>query len=156
MEKKRICCFTGHRDIYPPDAPGLPDKLRKTVRALAADGITVFRSGGAVGFDIMAALTVLELRDELGIELEMVLPCRDQTLRWGERDKRFYRYILERCDSYGYVSEKYTKNCMLERDEKMVEGCEVCVAYCNKPTGGTAYTVNCAKRAGIKVINLAG
>ena len=147
--------FTGHRSIPYKNLIKLNALLTETIRALAAGGIRVFRAGGAVGFDTLAALKVLELRDKLGIELELILPCRDQTRGWSSRDKKYYDYILSACDRYYYISDTYTRDCMLERDRKLVEDCVRCVAYCKKSTGGTAYTMYYALKKGIEVINLA-
>ncbi|MGI6166777.1 MAG: SLOG family protein [Eubacteriales bacterium] len=155
MKPKLACCFTGHRSIPYKTLKKLNILLTDTIRMLAAGGIRVFRTGGAVGFDTLAALKVLELRDQLGIELELILPCRDQTRGWSDRDKKYYDYILSACDRYYYISDTYTRDCMLERDRKLVEGCVRCVAYCKKNTGGTAYTMYYALKKGVEVINLA-
>jgi uncharacterized phage-like protein YoqJ len=155
MDIDKICCFTGHRSIPYRNLVKLNDILEKTIKSLAAEGIRVFRAGGAVGFDTLAALKVLDLRDELGIELELILPCRNQTHGWSPRDKKYYDYILASCNRFSYISDIYTRDCMLERDRKLVEGCTRCVAYCNKNTGGTAYTMSYALKKGIDVINLA-
>jgi uncharacterized phage-like protein YoqJ len=155
MDSYKACCFTGHRLIPYRDLVKLNALLTETISALAAGGIRVFRTGGAVGFDTLAALKILDLREKLGIELELVLPCRDQTHGWGARDKKYYDYILSSANRCTYISDIYTRDCMLERDRKLVEGCARCVAYCNKNSGGTAYTMGYALKKGIEVINLA-
>ncbi len=149
------CCFTGHRSISYRNMLKLDALLDETIRALAAGGVRVFRTGGAIGFDTLAAMKILDLRDELGIELELILPCRDQTRGWSARDKKYYNFILASCDRSFYISDRYTRDCMLERDRKLVEGCVRCVAYCIKSSGGTAYTMAYALQNGINVINLA-
>ena len=50
--------------------------------------------------------------------------------------------------------DTYFDGCMLERDRRLVEGSDVCVAYCAQSRGGTAYTVTRAMREGLEVINL--
>ena len=37
----------------------------------------------------------------------------------------------------------------------MVDSSAVCIAYCTRKTGGTAYTVRYALKKGLQVINLA-
>lgn len=155
MKDSKICCFTGHRSIPYPALRELDRLLGETITSLADSGVRVFRTGGAVGFDTLAALKVIELRDIIGLELELVLPCRDQSERWCERDRKYYDYILASCERHRYISETYTRNCMLERDRQLVEGCGFCVAYCKKNTGGTAYTLCYALKRGVEVINLA-
>jgi len=153
MYQSKICCFTGHRKVY--NSPEVIARLRRTVRQLAESGITTFRAGGAVGFDMLAALCVLEVREQLGLRLELYLPCRNQADRWSPRDKEFYYHILESADRVEYVSEAYTYSCMYDRNRRMVDGSDVCVAYLKHSTGGTAYTVNYANQKNVKVINIA-
>ncbi|MBQ9079767.1 MAG: DUF1273 family protein [Clostridia bacterium] len=155
MNTERICCFTGHRHISTEVLQSLTPRLRSTIRDLAAEGIHTFRAGGAIGFDTLAALCVLELREKLGLRLELVLPCHDQTRGWSARDKDFYNHILGVCDSSRYISDVYTRDCMLERDRRMVDGSEVCVAYFTGRRGGTSFTVNYALGKGVRLINLA-
>lgn len=150
-----ICCFTGHRDIQYRELSLLNPLLEKTIRSLASEGVTCFRAGGAIGFDTVAALNVLDLRDRLGLRLELLLPCRDQSRGWSERDKKYYEYILSAADSSRYISEFYTRDCMLERNRRLVDGADVCVAYCLRSRGGTAYTLSYALKSGVRVINLA-
>ncbi len=153
MEQPKICCFTGHRDVY--NAPAVISKLRRQVRELAESGCRTFRAGGAIGFDMLAALCVLEIREEFGLRLELYLPCRNQAYRWSSHDKNFYYHILDCADSVEYVSEAYTYSCMHDRNRRMVDGADVCVAYLKHSTGGTAYTVNYAHKKNVKVINIA-
>ena len=117
-----ICCFSGHRDLSPSEKKFAVAELRRTVRALASEGYTVFRSGGALGFDTIAALVVLDLREELGIELEVYIPCRDQDKMWSKRDKEYYRYIVSSADRSYCLSEYYTSSCMHARNRRMVDG----------------------------------
>ncbi|HIS50977.1 MAG TPA: DUF1273 domain-containing protein, partial [Candidatus Gallacutalibacter pullistercoris] len=49
-----------------------------------------------------------------------------------------------------------THDCMHRRNRHLVDESGICVAYCVKPNGGTAYTVMYAKQKGLPVINLAG
>lgn len=155
MNHQKTCCFTGHRHISYENTAILTQKLRRLIRTLAEDGVTIFRAGGAVGFDTLAALCVLEQREALGLRLELILPCHNQTRGWSARDKDYYNYILKSCDSYRYISDVYTDGCMLERNRHLVNGSDVCVAYLTQNRGGTLFTVNYAQRNGVKVINLA-
>ena len=155
MNSQKICCFTGHRHISHENTVMLTQKLRRLIPALAEDGVTTFRAGGAMGFDTLAALCVLEQRDSLGLRLELILPCHNQTRGWSQRDINYYDHILKNCDSYRYISNVYTKDCMLERNRHLVNGSDICVAYLTQNRGGTLYTVNYAQKNGVRVINLA-
>ncbi len=151
----RTVCFTGHRDIPPEAAVALPRLLEETVLSLYDRGARTFRAGGAMGFDTVAALKVLELKaDYPDLRLELILPCRNQTDRWDALSTRTYRYILERADSHRFLFDTYIDGCMLERDRRLVDGSDVCVAYCARNRGGTAYTCAHALRRGLELINL--
>lgn len=148
-------CFTGHRQIAYEAAVKLPSLLEDILVGLIERGATTFRAGGAIGFDTVAALKVLELRERYPhIRLELILPCRNQTEYWEETAVRTYQYILKRADGHRFLFDTYFDGCMLERDRHLVEGADVCVAYCNRSRGGTAYTFTRAIRAGLEVVNL--
>ena len=117
----KTVCFTGHRDIEMPHALRLPSMLDARIRALYARGARDFRAGGALGFDMVAALKVLEIRETLPIRLVLCLPCRDQTRGWDEASCRAYRYVLDHADEVHYTADRYTPTCMLERDRALVD-----------------------------------
>ncbi len=155
LEIKTVC-FTGHRDIPRDHAFALPRVLERELLDLIERGATVFRTGGAMGFDTVAALKVLELREIYPqIELELILPCRNQTERWSDADVRTYNHVLSRADRHKYLMETYVSGCMQERNRQLVQGSDVCVAYCYRNRGGTLYTMSYALKQGVEVINLA-
>ena len=154
MERK-ICMFTGHRYIEPERIVLLPRELDELLERLIGEGYLDFRCGGAQGFDTIAALKVLEKKKTYpDVNLHLFLPCRDQTRGWSEAAKRAYSIVLERADSVCYASENYTPNCMHARNRAMVDGSDLCVAYCTSSHGGTAYTVLYARKQGVEVICL--
>jgi uncharacterized phage-like protein YoqJ len=156
VNKMSAICFTGHRDISREAAYAIPSCLKKLLRNLIANGARTFLAGGAMGFDTIAALCVLELKEEYpDIRLELILPCRDQTKMWNEPSKATYNYILEHADRVEYLHERYTQSCMHDRNRRLVELCDVCVAYCIHSGGGTAYTVAHALSKGKELINIA-
>lgn len=153
--KNQTCCFTGHRTIPAGRYADLAGRLRKEIAGLIQQGVTVFKTGGALGFDTLAAQLVLEARDKYPqIKLVLILPCRDQTRGWRRADKERYEEIKNACDQYSYLSDGYTRDCMFQRDRRLVEDSRVCVCYLGKKTGGTAYTVRYARQKGLTVINL--
>ena len=151
----RICMFTGHRNISHRHLLSLSDSIDALLERLISEGYTDFRAGGAMGFDTLAALAVLEKKKKYGfIRLHLFLPCHGQESRWSENMKRAYYRVLENADSVRYSCDTYVSWCMQKRNRDMVEGSELCVAYCGKAEGGTAYTVAYARKNGVKVINL--
>ena len=155
MTHKRGCAFTGHRDIYDALSKGLENRLLDVIEELAGEGIEVFYTGGAVGFDTAAAKAVLRLRPRLGIGLCVCVPFAGQDKHFDPDERQIYRAILDAADDVITVSEGYSKNAFYARNRFMVDMCEVCVAYLTEETGGTAYTVRYARRRGKRVINLA-
>ena len=84
-EKEHNVCFTGHRTLKDELVPGLIEQIDVTIIRCADSGRTNFITGGALGFDTLAAHRVLEIKkDRPEIKLYLVLPCRDQTIRWKD------------------------------------------------------------------------
>lgn len=155
MNRLHTCCFTGHRDIPPEILPALAAKLEAVVLELIADGIRYFYAGGALGFDTLAAETVLRLRDQFPqIQLILALPCREQTRGWSAASVERYESILHRANEVIYTSEHYTHGCMQRRNRFMADRSAVCVAYCTRATGGSAYTLQYARKAGLRILLL--
>ena len=151
----KTCCFTGHRKISRDEMLRLPEILDKVLESLIWQGVSTFRAGGAIGFDTVAALAVIEKKSaHPEITLELELPCKDQSDGWSDDDKRVYEYVISQADSVSYTCEKYRKGCMYERNRRLVDGADFCVAFCSSEKGGSAYTVNYAKKQGLNVINI--
>lgn len=154
--KERTCCFTGHRRIPTEKVEKVKVKLKHTITIAVEEGYLYFGTGGALGFDTLAALTVLELKEKYpSIRLILVLPCINQTRGWNKKDVEVYEYIKSKCDKYVYTSKEYTNGCMLKRNRHLVDNSSLCICYLTRNTGGTAYTVRYAKQKGLNIINLA-
>ena len=152
---KECCFFTGHRAIAADKMEELKLKLMATVENLINRGITAFIAGGALGFDTVAAQTVLKLKGKYPfIKLVLVLPCTNQTARWSENNKQVYEDILKQADIVHYIGDEYRTDCMLRRNDHLVEYAEHCVCYLRKQSGGTMYTVAYAKRMGRELVML--
>lgn len=148
-------CFTGHRYIPEKDRAVVAARLRRTLVELIDEGYKYFGAGGALGFDTLAAKTVLDLRREYPhIKLILVLPCKDQCAKWSGEDVRTYESIRAAADKTVWISENYTPTCMHERNRHLVNFSSVCVCYLTQNRGGTAYTVNYARECGVKVMNV--
>ena len=149
-------CFTGHRTFSHAALSALPQLLQDTLTELIQSGYDTFRTGGALGFDTMAALKVLELKTKFPhVQLHLYLPCRDQDKLWNTDEQHLYEQILARADAIHYTADTYTKGCMLQRNREMIDGSAICIAYFDGHGGGTAYSYGYANRCGVKVINLA-
>ena len=86
-------CFTGHRTIA-EDKETLSARLYALLeRFVTEQKVTDFYTGGAVGWDALAALTVLKLRENYTeVKLHLVLPCpfEEQSTKWNEAQKTEY------------------------------------------------------------------
>ena len=133
------CAFTGHRFL---ESDFSERKLKKTIDALIKKGVDHFYNGMAMGFDLLAAETVLAAKKKYPqIRLICCIPCPAQDKFFSEEDKQRYAAVLERADEQILLSNYYFKECMLKRNRYMCDCADFLIAYCNKPTGGTAYTV---------------
>ena len=152
MEKSLKCAFTGHRKINITDE--LKEQFHLEILRLIKNGCTEFINGGALGFDMFAACEIIKLKNYYPVRLKMILPCKDQAKGWSEYNKMVYEKVISNADDISYISEKYEHGCMHKRNRKMVDECDVLIAFLNKKEGGTYYTVKYAKDNGKMVINL--
>ena len=154
--REESCAFTGHRSIRPEHEKVLRGRLRQAIEEVYNTGVTNFVCGMAVGFDMMAAETVLALRDELpDITLTAVVPFRGQEDRWSETNKRRYRRILEEADSVIVLSDRFFRGAELRHNDYMIDhACRVIAYYDGGPKSGTGYTVTRARDKDLSILNL--
>lgn len=150
-------CFTGHR--YIQNAEKLSNDLTYIIELLIQKGTVNFFTGGAIGFDSIAAQKVIELRKNYPqIKLTLILPCyeEEQTLHWTNIQKNEFQRILLNADNVEYVSEHYFNGCMKKRNLRLVELADYCICYYNnkKSASGTGQTVRMALKKNITIINL--
>lgn len=151
--KNKTCCFTGHRIIKKDDVTYIKKNLEQSIENLIERGVIYFGCGGAIGFDTLAAETVIELKRKYPeIKLILVLPCADQNKYWNEKDKAVYKEIKSKADKVRILSGTYFPGCMQTRNRHLIDNSGFCIAYLRKQTGGTEYTVRYAKNKGVKVI----
>ena len=151
----KVCCFSGHRNIPMHKAKIIFETLQLEIENLIKQGVDTFISGGARGFDCIAACIVVALKDvHPQIKLVFALPCKDQAKFWKKEDIALYNQLLKKADKIIYTSENYYNGCMHVRNRFMVDNSSYCICYLSQEKGGTAYTVNYAKKSGCKVINV--
>ena len=82
-----VCAFTGHRKIDEDHYYRVVFLLNQIVEEKIKEGYSVFCAGGALGFDTLAALTVLRLKMMYkNIRLHLILPCISQADKWSRED----------------------------------------------------------------------
>ena len=158
MEKIRACFFTGHRRLPAARVDEIKNLIWDEAERLINDyDVRYFISGGALGFDTIAAETVAELRELYPhIRLVLYLPCYDQSKRWDKKSRMRYDDMLDAADDILYVTESgYVDGCMQKRNMRMIEDAFFCIAFCILNSSGTGATIRTAADFGDKVINVA-
>ncbi len=123
---------------------------------LCKNGVTLYMTGGALGFDTLAAEAVLRKKaTRPDIQLVLVVPCKNQSERWCTDDKKRYEHIKRLADKVICLAEQYYDGCMLIRNRYMVDQSVCCVCFLTEHKGGTFYTVNYARKKKVKVFNIA-
>lgn len=151
--KERSVCFTGHRDIEAWRKFEIKEKLFEVIKSLIYKGYTDFYAGGAYGFDMMAALEVLRVKElNNNVKLHIILPYKKNVNNYCSYDKYTQNLILERADDVECLFERYITGCFHTRNRKMVDSSSVCVAFLEKSSGGTYFTVNYAREKGLEII----
>ena len=154
--RDKTCFFSGHRDLPQEKYVEVQEKIEQAVESLIAQGVQYFGTGGSMGFDTIAALTVLKVkRRHPEIRLVLILPYHDYSSNWPPKGKRLFAQIASLADKTIYTSERYYNGCMYKRNRHMADQSGWCICYLERGTGGTAYTVSYAKSIGVQIINLA-
>ncbi len=148
-------CFTGHRLLSKEELALIDEKLFGILEELYEDGFRHFITGGAIGFDTIAAEAVLKLKEKKGdATLHIAIPCPNQTELWHKKEKEKYFEILEKADSHETICEHYFNGCMQIRNRYMVDNSSALVAFYRGTKGGTGSTYKYASKKLPLIINL--
>lgn len=149
MNKRKTCAFTGHRRVGDDVDVAF---LKESVQGMIDGGYECFLCGMAMGFDLIAAQIVLELKeDNPKIKLVACVPCPGQEKYYPSAEKKKYAEILQKCDEVLVLSDVYYRGCMHARDRYMVDHCNILLAYDRRHEGGTYYTVGYAVEKNKKI-----
>ena len=155
--REKTCCFTGHRIIRADQIDIVSTRTENTIRKLiVGQDIRFFRVGGAQGYDTMAANILFRLRatDFPDIQIILVYPFDGFTSRWTDAQRGAYNRLLPLYDKCICVSPEGSREAFLARDRHLVDHSSICIAYCIRSRGGTAYTIRYAQSQGIPVHNI--
>ena len=162
MELQNTCCFTGKRPQsfsfkYNEHAKGcikLKEKIKDEIEKVIKKGYTNFISGMALGVDLWAAEAVLELKEKYPeIELYCAIPYKGQSITWEQNYRDRYMTCIHKCKKYVVISPFYAKDCFFKRNMYMVDNSSLVIAVSdNPPTGGTAHTINYARKNNKEII----
>lgn len=154
MENKS-CSFTGHRKIKESHRAKISALVARAIAYAYKSGCRSFYTGGAVGFDTVAAQEVLRFRMfHPDVKLILLLPSIDQDKYWTAAQRASYEYVLSVSDEVVYVSEEYTDTCIKERNMQLAKRADILIAYLGHSRSGSAQTVRMAERLGKEVYNL--
>lgn len=149
------CSFTGHRKIEQSHSGRVDELLDRAIAYTYKLGCRHFYVGGALGFDTAAARRVILFRiNHPDAQLHVIVPCKNQSDGWSSSQIRMYEYILSCADSVEFLADEYTDGCMRQRNQRLVDLCDILIAYVSRYNSGSAQTVRMAEKAGKKVYNL--
>lgn len=154
----RTACFTGHRNMRLPYNI-IERRVVDEVEGLIGAGYRYFGAGGARGFDALASEVVLALKKKHpDIHLILVLPFDNQYEHergWSQAEIEQYHDLKDRASKVTIIAPEYRSGIYYQRNRHLVDYSSACIAYMTHDRSGTGYTVNCAKRKGLRIINVA-
>ena len=153
-KRMRRCCFTGHR----PEKLGCGEaeaveRLSIAIQNAYDSGYRTFITGMARGVDIWAAEIVLSMREtQPDVHLICALPHPDFEMRWSAEWQRRYRDVLAAADLVKTVCPAFSMGVYQKRNEWMVDHSSRVIAFYNGASGGTANTIEYAKKQGVDIV----
>ncbi|MBQ4154283.1 MAG: DUF1273 family protein [Clostridia bacterium] len=160
---EKTCFFAGHRPYkftYEPEQEErflttLKNSINKTVREAFDNGYDTFLCGGAIGFDIMCAESVIELKKKFPqVRLVCMLPFENHHNSFPAEWQTRFTDILDACDFIDYVSPDYVTGCYYDRNHNMIKNSSLLITFFDGKGGGTARVVAAAQSAKLKITNL--
>lgn len=162
----KTVCFSGPR---PFKLPGKGSPLDSTVQKITGElkhqieaaiqrGMLYYISGLMAGIDIIAGEEVLRLKSRYpDIKLILVSPFSKNYFATKHWSPDWITRAKELCSHRDYgvsLHEKECRGAYYERDRFIVEHSKELICYYNGQGGGTKYTVDCAKKAGLVIYNI--
>lgn len=155
--KEKTVCFTGHR-LLKENQDILFSTVYDTVELLIENGYLYFCTGGARGFDALAAEVIISLKEKYpNIQLILILPFQnhyEHEKTWGTEEIIQLENHKNKASRVIYTQDAYSRGCYYKRDRQLVDISSVCIAYQYKNSGGIAYTTKYAVKNCLKVINI--
>lgn len=163
IDKEKTVAFTGNRDLTTSDG-SIDRNLENVIRtelyylieSYYKQGKDTYINGAAVGFDMMAAEVVLELKKKYpSIKLITAIPFMGQELKYSKVDKKRYQHIIESSDSKVLIWEGGFSNIAYhKRNDYLIANSSTIIAYSNGVGKGTKSTVEKAQKKGLEIINI--
>ena len=144
-------CFTGHRTVNPNKLQAVKEKLNYTIMELYNKGHRTFLCGMAIGFDLLAAETLIDLKEKhKDIIIVACIPFIGQENRFCPTDKARYNKVINEVNSKVIIARSFSKQSYLLRNLYMLEHSSIVITYfdTNIKKGGTFFTYNKAIKMG--------
>ena len=156
---EKACFFIGHRSFIPKYDRAAAKNLRILIAYLAEEGVSHFYAGGSTGWDMFCARSVLMMKQYYPqLKLHLILPCppEKQSSDWTVENKLVYNVIFDSASSVEIVSSDLTKESLQERNQRLVEECEICICYFRRGRyrSITGHAIRTARKAKRSVINM--
>lgn len=154
IARDKACAFTGHR----------PEKLHRTyadcmcalckaIMDAYDNGYRIFITGMSRGVDLWAAHIVLVMRSlHPDIRLVAAIPFEDFISKWSVIDQQTYQAILCQTDAFCIVTKINATRSFQMRNVWMVDRASRLIACWDGESGGTANTIQYAKRQNISIV----
>lgn len=159
-----VVCFTGNRPTslpwkYNEDCELCKEfkhRLKDVLLKCISFGYRRFITGMAMGFDIICAELILELKIEGNdIDLECAVPCLNQTRGWKNDYQIRYQNILDKANNVLFTSNyAYFDGCYMIRNRYMVDSADLVLGCQLKQSSGTKMTIQYAEKINKQLIVL--
>ena len=158
--KEYTCSFTGHRpqklpwkfDDFNKQCLKIKKQTKKEIKKLIKKGYVNFLVGMALGFDTYVCEILLDLKQKFKhIKIFGIIPCKNQDEMWSRELKERYLFLLTQLDEKIILNETYTKTCMKERNEFMLNNSSCLIALFNGANGRTKNTIEQAIKLNLKI-----
>ncbi len=160
--QEQSVAFTGNRDLKHPAVKNalklralIEVSLREKVVEQYRLGRTTFLSGMAVGFDLMAARVVLDMRRELPLlRLVAVVPFEGHDRYFSPEDRELSLRVMDQADECVVLASSYSPEVFHKRNDYLIERSSHLVAYSSGEGKGTLYTIKRGLSSGLSVDNI--
>ena len=129
--------------------------LWKVIDQSIAAGYDTFYCGGARGVDLVCGeiIAANKLSGLRYLKLICAIPFKQQADKWSYLWRLRYQEVLKAADRIKLISPEYHRGCYHARNRYMVDNADRVIAvYDGSSSGGTAYTVDYARKQGKEII----
>lgn len=159
--KTLSACFSGYTECKMPysetskEHEKLEEVLKTEIARLIWEGVSEFYVGGLTGIDTLAALLVMNIKEEFRTtaNINLVVPYKGIENSFTVLQRENFEWIKQSAKTVTYMNDKYTKNCYRERNQYLVDNSDYLVAVMmeDETHSGTKMTINMGKEKSVEV-----